>query len=95
MTPSDAKSLFDGAPTLSVSFNHYLDAWTVVYCPPFENTIMMRTAPKLTGPWSHPIAIHTAHRGDAIGADDAVHHPEFEEDDGRVQHITYSRPTDA
>jgi hypothetical protein len=50
-----------------------------------------RTAPDLTGPWSDEATLYTAPEEHAPY--DAVHHAEYEEDGGRVQYVTYSRPT--
>lgn len=90
-----AEELFDGAPIMSASYNEYLQAWTVVYSPPFDRDVHMRTAPELTGPWSRPVVIHTTRkRDDDNAAYDAVHHPEFSEEGGRIEYLTYSRPID-
>ncbi|WP_437898499.1 DUF4185 domain-containing protein [Sorangium sp. So ce124] len=87
----DAAELFDGAPIMSVSYCEHLGAWLAVYAPPFDHRIVARTAPDLTGPWSDESTLYTAPEEHAPY--DAVHHVEYEEDGGRVQYITYSRPT--
>ena len=87
-----AKSVFEGAPILQVSFNEYLGEWLAVYSPPFDHEILARTAPQLTGPWSRASVLYVAPEDHAPY--DAVHHPEYEEDGGRVQYLTYSRPTE-
>jgi hypothetical protein len=87
----DAATLFDGAPILSISHCDHLGAWLVVYAPPFDHRIVARTAPELTGPWSDEATLYVT--PEEHSAYDAVHHAEDEEDGGRVQYITYSRPT--
>ena len=61
-----------------------------VYSRPFSHRIVARTAPELTGPWSAQTVLYTV---DGDAPYDAVNHPEYAEDDGRVQYVTYSRPT--
>jgi hypothetical protein len=86
-----AAALFDGAPILSISHCDHLGAWLAVYAPPFDHRIVARTAPELTGPWSDEATLYVAPEEHAPY--DAVHHAEYEEERGRVQYITYSRPT--
>lgn len=89
-----AKALFDGAPILSVTFNDHLERWTAVYSDPVSNDVVMRTAQELTGPWSEELLLFTADRRSADGwTYDANVHSEYAEDGGRVQYITFSRPT--
>lgn len=87
----DAVVLFDGAPIMSLGWNDYLDAWLVVYSPPFAGQVKARTAPELTGPWSRESVLFDVPEGDAPY--DANHHPELAEQDGKVQYITWSRHT--
>lgn len=87
----DAAELFDGAPIMSVSHNDFLDAWVAIYSEPFSDDIVVRSAPELTGPWSDPALVYTT--SESRAPYDAVHHPEFEQEGGRVQFVTYSRPT--
>jgi hypothetical protein len=85
-----AKSLFDGAPIMSLGWNAALDRWLLVYSTVFDTAIVARTAPALEGPWSeHAQLFDTS--GDDIY--DAVHHPEVELDGGRTQFVSYSRST--
>jgi hypothetical protein len=86
-----AAALFDGAPIMSLSFDTWLDAWLVVYSPPLEGRVHARTAPALTGPWSAATLLYDPPGDDAPY--DANHHPEYEEDGGRVLYVTYSRGT--
>lgn len=87
---SEAVSLFSGAPSLSVSFNRYLGAWTVIYAQPLSNKVVIRTAPSLTGPWSGPKLLFTANKPDE-GAYDVNMHHEYEEQDGKTLYATFSR----
>ncbi len=83
--------LFDGAPIFTLSFNAFLDQWIVVYTEPFEHEILVRAAPALEGPWSKPSVLYVAPEEDPPY--DAMHHPDFEQEDGRVGYLTYSRHT--
>lgn len=85
----DARSLFKGAPIMSVHWSQWLGAYLAVYSEPFSADIVARTAPELTGPWSRATVLHTATGEEPY---DAVQHAEFDEDDGRILYITWSRP---
>jgi hypothetical protein len=86
-----AEVLFDGAPIASLSFDVWLDAWLIVYSPPLDGRVHARTAPDLTGPWSEATVLYEPPNADTPY--DTNHHPEFEEGDGRVIYLTYSRGT--
>jgi hypothetical protein len=90
--PADAKSLFAGAPILSIAWNAYLERWLVVYSPPFDGHIYARAAEDLTGPWSNATMLYTTPEEDAPY--DATHHAELAEEGGRVEYVTYHRSTD-
>jgi hypothetical protein len=82
--------LFEGAPIMSLSWNEFLQAWLVIYAEPFSSKILARTAPELWGEWSREGLIYETGDDEPY---DALHHVEYEEDNGRVQYITYSRHT--
>ncbi len=90
--PDDATDLFDGGSIIEVSYVEHLDAYLLVYSAPFSHDVMARTAPALTGPWSGATKLFEAPEEHAPY--DAVHHPELEEEGGRVQYVTYSTPTE-
>jgi hypothetical protein len=91
---ASAEPLFDGAPIMTVSFNAHLDRWTALYSDPGSNDVVLRTAAALTGPWSGELRLFTADRGTDEGwTYDANAHAEYEEDDGRVLYVSFSRPT--
>jgi hypothetical protein len=91
---ADAATLFDGGTSLTVSYNRHLQRWTAIYSAPIGNDVDLRTAPSLTGPWSNPLRLFVADRkGDTGWTYDAAAHPELEGDDGRVQYVTFSRPS--
>ena len=89
---SRARSVFVGGPNLAVSFDDYLGQWLAIYSRPFSPDIVARTANELTGPWSNESVLYTVPKADGEPYD-AFHHPEYEEEDGRVQYVTYSRGT--
>ncbi len=84
--------LFDGASIMSVVHNRHLGAWTVVYAVPLTRTVVMRTSPEPTGPWSAETVLFTA-TTTADYSYDAMAHAEFEDGDGRILYVTHSRPT--
>ena len=78
-------------PIMDVAWNAYLGRYTAIYSRPFDLDIVIRTAPALTGPWSDEEVLFVARSdGDVY---DALPHREYAERDGKVQYITYSRPT--
>jgi hypothetical protein len=89
----DARSLFDGGNSLTVSWNAFLGRWVAVHPEILSSGIALRTAPALTGPWSGPLHLFDADRkGQGEWTYDAVSHPELDEDGGRVLHVTFTRP---
>lgn len=85
-----ARTLFDGHPIMSVGWNAHLERFVLITSPPFERGVFARTATRLEGPWSDPKLLFETPDKPAY---DAIHHPELEEEGGRVQYISYSRPT--
>ena len=86
-----AAHLFDGGSIMDVSWNQYLERYTAIYTRPLDRDVVLRTAPALTGPWSEELLLFRAESERDIY--DALPHSEFAEQDGRVQYITFSRPT--
>ena len=82
------KSLFEGAPSLSVAFNQHLGAFAAIYAQPLSNRVVIRTAPSLTGPWSQARLLFDANK-DPEGAYDANWHAEY--DAGKLLYVTFSR----
>lgn len=90
----DTEVVFDGAPIMTVSYNAYLQRWTVIYSDNLSNDVCIRTAEALTGPWSDELVLFVADRKQGDGTVyDASPHPEMAEDNGRVLYISHSRPT--
>lgn len=84
--PGDARPLFEGAPILSVAWHTGLGAWLTVYSRPFDEAVVARVAPALTGPWSREVTLLTT----PDAPYDAVHHAELDTADSVT--ITWSRP---
>jgi hypothetical protein len=90
---SDRAAVFTGAPTLTVEHDAYLGAYTALYAEPMSNHVVLRTAPAITGPWSDPKPLFDADKPNG-GAYDAASHAEFEEQNGKVLYVTFSRSND-
>jgi hypothetical protein len=86
---ADRRSLFVGAPSVTVAWNEHLHAYAALYAQPLSNRVVLRTAPALTGPWSDARLLFEARR-DPEGAYDSNWHQEF--DRGRDLYVTFSRP---
>ncbi len=85
----DAKrSLFAGAPSVTIAKSAHLGEWTAIYAAPLSNQVMIRTARTLTGPWSDAKLLFTANKNPA-GAYDSNWHPEY--DDGANLYVSFSR----
>jgi len=91
------QQIFNGNEILSVSYNPYLDRFLAVYSQPMSTSVMFRTALRPEGPWSSPVEAFKARApANKIGwVYDALEHPEYAQDNGRVVYITYSRQTSA
>lgn len=83
-----------GAAGTSVFWAPLLGEYMAVYMPPESDEIVDRVAPEPWGPWSAPSDI-TEGEPPAAGAVDyaGMAHPEFAQDDGRIQYVAYYRPT--
>jgi hypothetical protein len=92
-TPSDAVALFFGADILSVTFNDYLDRYIVVYSEPTSSIIQLRSASSLTGPWSVATKVTAALASQNTNGwvYDGLTHPQYNEQDGRIIYLTYTR----
>lgn len=90
-----ATPVFNGADIMSVSYNAYLERYVAVYSEPLGVNVVMRTAKRPEGPWTAAKRLFRARApvGDTGWIYDAVMHPEYERDNGRVIYVTYTRQT--
>jgi hypothetical protein len=83
--------LFDSVPNeMSAAYNPHLGRHVAIHSLHREHKIVMRTAPRITGPWSDGEIVFRPERiadGDLIYA--AKEHPELAEDHGRVLYVTF------
>lgn len=90
----DAGTLFDGAPMMSVHYNEALGCFLCVYTVPLANRLALRTSPSPEGPWSEPVAIcECLPTTFSVGCYAGVAHPEFTQDGGLTEYVTYYRET--
>jgi hypothetical protein len=83
--------LFDSVPNeMSAAYNPYLRKHVAFHSLHRENKIVMRTAPRITGPWSEPQVVY---RPEKITDQDLIYaakeHPELARKDGRVLYVTF------
>lgn len=88
-------ALFDHVPNeMSAAYNPYLKKHVAIHTFLRENKVLIRTAPKITGPWSEPEVFH---RPEKIRDDDlfsaAKEHPELARKGGKVLYVTYVNST--
>lgn len=84
-------ALFDSVPNeMSASYNPHLKKFVAVHSLHRENKIVMRTAPRIVGPWSAPQVVY---RPEKLAETDLIYaakeHPELARDGGRVIYVTY------
>jgi hypothetical protein len=88
-------ALFDSVPNeMSASYNPHLQRYVAFHSLHRENKIVMRTAPRSTGPWSPPQMVYQPEKqteADLIYA--AKEHPELAGEGGRVLYVTYVNST--
>jgi hypothetical protein len=83
--------LFDGVPNeMSAAYNRHLRKYVAFHSLHREHKIVMRTSPKITGPWSGPQVVY---RPERIGEADLIYaakeHPELAREGGRVLYVTF------
>lgn len=85
------RKLFDSVPNeMSAAYNPYLKMYLAFHSLHRENKIVMRTAPRITGPWSDPQVVYQPEKitdTDLIYA--AKEHPELARENGRVLYVTF------
>jgi len=85
-----AEELFDGASAMSVHHSEHADAYVAVYADREQSAVVLRTAPRLQGPWSDAAELY---RPGATPAPprvrDAMLHPELARDGGAVDYLTF------
>jgi hypothetical protein len=91
----EANPVFDGNTILSVFHADFADRFIALYSRPLDSLVVLRTAPHPEGPWSDEIPVFDALRPDTEPGwvYDALAHPEYADDNGRIQYVTYSRAT--
>lgn len=81
---SQAARLFDGSPNMTVHFNAQLGRWLAFYIT--WGQVVLRSAPELEGPWSDEVSVYRPPEDEALHA---LAHPEFQEQHGAVEYVSY------
>lgn len=83
--------LFSDVPNeMSSSWNDHLGCYISLTTYRRDNTLVIRTAPELTGPWSEPEVVFRPERtSDAALFNAGKEHPEFARDGGKVTYMTF------
>lgn len=83
--------LFDSVPNeMSASYNAHLGQYLAFHSLGRENKIVMRTAPRITGPWSAPSLVYRPEWRDENDLTYAAkEHPELAREGGRILYVTY------
>jgi len=91
-----AVRVLGGGASLSVHWNAYLGKYLSIFTVfPFGYGIAMQTADRPEGPWSPARVIYSGWHQSGVSAKTpgAAAHPEFARENGRVQYVTFYRPT--
>ena len=90
---SQGTELFFGADIMSVTFNAHLGRYIAVYSEPTSRDIKLRSASSIDGPWSAPTHLVTAMASANTNGwvYDGLTHPQFNEQDGHIIYLTYTR----
>lgn len=94
---SNAVPVFTGDDIMNVSWNSNLQRYVAIYSQPLSQNVMMRTSSNPEGPWSGEITAFVAMQPSPGGSNvhDAMAHPEYNVDGGRIMFVSYSRSTGA
>ena len=83
--------LFDHVPNeMSAAYNGYLNQHVAIHTILRDNKLALRTAPRITGPWSKAEVFHRPPQisdGDMFYA--GKEHPELAREGGRILYVTY------
>lgn len=90
---AEAALPFTASEMMSVFYVPYLQRYVAIYSEPMADKAMIRTARSPEGPWSKAKQLFQAEAStsETGWVYDALAHPEFSEEDGRVIYVTYSR----
>jgi len=83
-TADRAAPLFEGSPNMTVHFNEQVGRWLALYIS--WGKIVLRTAPEPGGPWSDELEVFEPPEDNALHA---LAHPEFQEQRGKVEYVSY------
>ncbi|WP_162606393.1 DUF4185 domain-containing protein [Jiangella asiatica] len=90
-------ALTAGAAGSSVFWNPYFELFMTIYSVPLSNDLHYRVAQRPEGPWSraHFLGRALPAAGTGLGSISyaGFAHPEYAEQDGRVQYVTYAHST--
>jgi hypothetical protein len=94
---SNAVPVFTGDDIMNVSWNASLQRYVAIYSQPLSQNVKMRASANPEGPWSGEITAFVAMPPVPGGSNvhDAMAHPEYNVDSGRMMFVSYSRSTAA
>lgn len=77
----------------SVSYNRYLGGYLMVYIDSYTKELIVRLAPRITGPYSPPQSLgRVPHRSTSELVYLGFEHPQFAADGGRRVYVSYCQP---
>lgn len=93
--PAAAVPVFDGgAAGNSIAWNEYLGMYLAIYSGVFSDTLYYRVSYTPWGPWSEQAPLFTGRPGwNGTASYAGRAHPEYAQEGGRVQYVTYAHTT--
>lgn len=92
----DAVKVIDGSTIMSIHFNEHLGRFVAVHNAIVSGDVEINVADNPWGPWSTPTVMFTGEPPDDTDMWNysGLAHPEFAQDNGRIEYVTYYRPGD-
>lgn len=89
----DAVPAFSGGSLFSVHYNAYLGRFLAFYTAGLGGGFHLRTAPRPEGPWSEAVVFGRGEPAVENWNYALIAHPEFSRESGRVEILSYTRPS--
>jgi hypothetical protein len=90
---TSAVPVFSGGSLFSVHYNAWAGSYLAFYMAGMAGEMFVRSAPHPQGPWSAPSVLGKGLPGRDSWDYALIAHPEFSRDGGRVEILSYTRPS--
>ncbi len=92
----DAKTVIEGSTMMSIHYNRHLGRFVAIHNAIVSGDVVIQVADNPWGPWSTSTVMFTGLEPTLENSWDysGLAHPEFSEDAGKIEYVTYFRPGD-